>query len=144
MRIDIDALIKGKYNNQIIWVCDYRFTDFYKKPIRHLKPTPVMVLSNDSLPLGKTIYYSESHLVPIKNGKLTKTIFSIFDNTGYRSYTGVPLNAFTTETECRIFFSNQLDEIIKAFDIWVELINDSFKKTALNFKSEQLENTKTL
>lgn len=83
----------------ILWACDYRYNDINNKPIRHLKPTQVMVM-----PKSKTkrrIYYSDFYLAPIgKSGKPLKKVIPIFDNTGYRGYTGVPVQLFLLEYQC--------------------------------------------
>lgn len=82
----------------IVWVCDYRYNDLsLSKPIRHVPPTEVEIWSNDDLPKNKRVYYSSIHFRPI--GK--KVVIAPFDNTGFRSYTGVSLNVFLTEKEAK-------------------------------------------
>lgn len=84
-----------------VWICDYRFTDIAQKPIRHVKPTEVLVVRNDDLPAGKTIYYADIHFRPIgRNGQPLKKIIAPYDNTGYRFFSGTSVNIFLTEQEC--------------------------------------------
>jgi hypothetical protein len=113
MRIDIKDLVEGKLDGEYVWVCDFRHNNIFEKPIRHVAPERVLVRSNTEIPTktsahGKvyqvrTIYYSESHFVRLskKTGKPIKSMYAPFDNTGYRSYTGVPLNIFDNEAECQ-------------------------------------------
>lgn len=93
------------------WVCDYRLNlegDF--RPVRGIMPTYVEVRSNEELPSTKNIYYSNVHFVEInKKGELSKRIIAPFDNTGYRSYTGIGLNIFEKEEDCISFFNNQIE-----------------------------------
>jgi len=106
MKIDIKEIIDGKKNGEKIWICDFRFSDYgHTKPLRHVKPTQVIIVGNSELPKNKTVYYSESHFLALnKKGEPMKSkIIKPFDNTGQRSYTGVALNAFLfpyfTETQ---------------------------------------------
>jgi hypothetical protein len=92
---------------EIVWICDFRFNnEFFKKPIRKVLPTKVIVCSNDDLPKRKTVYYSEVHFKKLnKNGEpLKSSVIGPYDNTGYRSYPGVSVNIFKSEMECRMFF----------------------------------------
>ncbi len=90
-----------------VWVCDYRFRNgFSKKPARHVKPTLVEIRPSEE---GKgTTYYSETCYIPYKkNGELNlNKKINPFDNTGYRMYTGIGLQVFLTEGECKEYYSN--------------------------------------
>lgn len=102
MEYKFEDVRTGSINDKIIYVCDYRYNDFNDKPIRHIKPTKVLVKSNDNLPKNKNIYYSECHLVVLgKEDKPTSKILSIADNTGYRSFAGTPLRMFDNLEECQ-------------------------------------------
>lgn len=100
-----------------VWICDYRYNDIDNKPIRHIQPKKVVVVSNEDLPKNKTVYYSEFHFKAIKeNGKPSSTIIAPFDNTGFRSFTGESLNIFYSEDECRKHYKKQCKENLKKFE----------------------------
>ena len=118
----------GNYVNKFVWICDYRYNDYLQKPIRKVLPQKVMVRDNQET--NKRIYYSEYHFCCLnKNDEPLKSkIIGIYDNTGYRSYAGVPLNIFDNKEECYECFYNLCDIIIKEFikireDIHIELTN---------------------
>lgn len=102
MEINIEDITRGRLDGQIVFICDYRLNDdAMNKPIRTQPPIPVMVMSNTSLPKNKKIYYSDSHFVKLKkDGLLSATVIPVYDNTGYRTYTGVPLRVFDNLDEC--------------------------------------------
>jgi len=95
-----------------IFICDYRQSGGHK-PIRHIRPMEVMIVSNDELPKNKTVYYSEYHFRPYseKTGKLLARVIAPFDNTGYRSYTGVKLNMYRTMKEAQDKYNEQYDKM---------------------------------
>lgn len=103
-----------EYVGKRFWVCDLRYNDYANKPIRNVEPTLVEVVHN-SIAKGQ-IYYSEVHFRPVnKKGELTAKIIKIFDNTGYRSFSGIPINIFTTEEECNAHYQEQLKTVIAEF-----------------------------
>ncbi len=124
MKIDIKEISHGSsWNGKMVWICDYRRPDLDKKPIRHVEPTQVLVRSNTELPDNKRIYYSENHFVKLNaKGLPTSNIIPVFDNTGYRSNSGVPLMAFDNEEECNAAYCEQSDQIIKELDKKIETI----------------------
>jgi len=112
-----------------IWICDYRYNNrTIEKPIRHVKPTHVIVDSNENLPKGKRIYYSEYHFKVVKNNK----IIGPFDNTGYRSLSGIAVQVFYTEQEAVSYYSKRCSEIkneaIKERDLIVQEYNNKIKE----------------
>lgn len=110
MKINIEDITSGKL--------DYRKPNIHEKPIRLVEPQKVLVRSNTET--KDRVYYSESHFVILnKNSELTKKIIKPFDNTGYRSYTGVALNVFDNEQECIKFFHKQIDEINNVAEVWI-------------------------
>ena len=117
MKVDTKEITDGNLDGQVFWVCDFRFNEYSEatKPLRHVKPTEVIVVCNESLPKNKTVYYSESHFLPLnKQGDPIKSkIIAPFDNTGYRALTGTPLNIFTDEAECKSHYKKQCDDIIE-------------------------------
>lgn len=130
MQIDIDEIRNGEWNGKVIYVCDYRQPDHNKKALRNVPPTKVLV--RDKSEHNKTVYYSDSYFSPIgKNGKPLSKAIMLFDNTGFRSYTGNPLYAFDDELECQLKWNELIDEQI---DYW-----ENRKKTALT----TIENTIT-
>jgi len=142
--IDLEKkIINGEMNieTDCVWISDYRLgTDPLSKPIRHVKPTKVKIVSNDNLSKNKTVYYSNYHFRTLnKNGTISSKIIAPYDNTGYRGYTGVSLNIFQTEEECREHYLSQCETIknaleeykdsyIKCFDILIMEVDDSIKK----------------
>lgn len=115
-KIDINNITSGSMNGHTVWVCDFRYTDFNNKPARNLKPTQVFVRSNAAI--SKTIYYSESHFVCLNaKGQLVESkIIAPYDNTGYRSYKGIPINCFETERECIAFYHKQVETALNGLN----------------------------
>lgn len=95
-----------------VWICDYRYNDIANKATRHVEPQEVEIFSNESLPKGKTVYYSTIHFKAIgSKGQILSKIIPPFDNTGYRSSTGDAVNVFLTREECVEHYSKQIKEI---------------------------------
>ena len=140
-------IVKGEINieTDCVWISDYRLgTDPTSKPIRHVKPTKVKTFKATGgcikLTKNKKVYYSNYHFRTLnKNGTISSKIIAPYDNTGFRSYTGVSLNIFMTEEECREHYlslcesvKNALEEYkdiyMKTFDVLIneadELINE--------------------
>lgn len=126
MRIDVNQLtcdtdLVGKS----FWICDYRQPNIDQKPIRHLKPTLAVLTSNSEITNRKTVYYSANHFRPLTaKGKPSSTIIGIFDNTGYRSFTGVPIAVFDNEQECIDFYNAQADTIIEEISQKIAVIQE--------------------
>lgn len=114
--IDIKKITNGKMNGIKVWICDLRYTDYSNKAIRNIKPTEVLIRSNDET--KKRIYYSESHFVElnIKGEPLKSKVKAPFDGTGYRSYAGVALKCFETEVECIKHYKKQIKQAIKGLE----------------------------
>ena len=136
---DLEDLIVDKKikEGDTLWITDFRFGSdgALNKPIRHVKPTKVKLVSNSELPKNKTVYYSNYHFRPInKNGETSKSrIIAPYDNTGYRSYTGVSLNIFTDEKECKDFYIDLCKNRLVDIDIEKRSILRS-----LNTKEEEI------
>lgn len=118
----IKDIQEGKMNGYYVWICDYRFSNKNDdKPLRHVKPTRVLIRDNKELPKTKRIYYSESHFVELKNGvPVNSKIHSLFDNTGYRLMTGTPVFVSLDEITCREYYQKQVKEIIENLNIYIE------------------------
>lgn len=106
MKLDTNEVREGKYIGQELWICDYRYTDFNNKPIRHVPPTKVNCLSIKDT--DKRVYYSECFF---REGSKKSSLIKLFDNTGYRMCPGTALNVFTTEEECREHYLAQKEKL---------------------------------
>ncbi len=114
MKEIIENISNGKMDGKIFYICDIRHNgNPFEKFIRNVKPTKVIVTSNEELAKNKRIYYSESHFVPLdKNDNPTKKVIGLYDNTGYRSYRGTPLNVFENIKDCKDFYNTQKKNIL--------------------------------
>lgn len=111
MVIDIEKVTSGSMNGEYVWVCGYRQPDLNKKPIRNVPPQKVLVASADSV--KGNVYYSKSVFLKLnKKGEPTKSAIKVFDNTGYRFYTGVSVNVFDNEAECKAKWKDQVSDVI--------------------------------
>lgn len=118
----------NKLGNRV-WVCDYRHNDISNKPIRHVEPKEVEIFSNDDLPKGKTVYYSDIHFRPVGvRGSVLHQIIAPFDNTGYRSNTGDSLNVFLTKRECVEHYIKQSREVQSEIITERERLNERLDK----------------
>lgn len=118
---------------QIVWICDYRHNDFLERPIRHVKPTQAVVVSNDDLPKRKTVYYAETHFRPIgKKGKPLKQIIAPYDNTGYRSYEGESLQIFHDKEDCIEKYMELCNIVKDGIESERELMNARFDEMINN------------
>lgn len=121
MRIDIDQITGGKIRGGIIYVCDFRKPDLSQKAIRHVKPTKVVVYTEaEYTAAGKAmprVNYSYSVLIPLnKNDEpVWSKLIKVYDNTGYRSYPGIPLEAFSTMEECIEYYNAQVQEVVDRY-----------------------------
>lgn len=125
MKIDIKEITEGnKWSGKIVWICDFRRPDLNKKPIRHVKPTKVIVRNNNEMTKKQKIYYSENHFCKLNNKDeiINSGVIPVFDNTGYRAYTGVPVSVFDNEEECNKEYCNMANVILEALDNKMENI----------------------
>lgn len=121
MKIDINQITSGELLGEIIYVSDYRKPDLDKKAIRHVEPIRVIVCNektfNDAGKKYPNVYYSHTVLVPLN--KKDEPVFSrpikVFDNTGFRAFTGVPLQAFSTEEEAIDSYNEQVQSVIDRY-----------------------------
>lgn len=111
-----------------VYVTDIRVASGGNKFIRNVPPTRVTILSNDKLPVGKTVYYSDFHFVPMKGDKLLKKVIAPFDNTGYRSFTGTSLHVFEDLKNCTEFYNKQVDEACEVYDSRIKEIEEQRDK----------------
>lgn len=136
MQIDIKDIVEGQKNGEIVYVCDFRQPDLNKKPIRKVLPTKVLIVSNDET--KEKIYYSHCHFVELKaDGTRKAKIIKPYDNTGFRSYPGVPVAVFTEEQECIDFFNKQCDKVLDELNIKKETI-----VVSINREIEEVTNLK--
>lgn len=137
MKIDAKELTTtvSQHLGSTFWVCDFRIPDLDKKAIRNVKPTKVMLVPVKE---GERVYYSENYFTPVK-GKSTP--IKIFDNTGYRSITGTPLNVFTDEAECREFFKNQCLAVEAALQKRIDTVVEALKQQQADIAKIRIENS---
>lgn len=143
MKIDLKDVVESlSHRGKTYYVCDYRRPDLSKKAARSLAPTQVVVLTNaDYEEVGMTpprVYYSNVALAKVtKNGEPKyKSLVPPFDNTGYRSFTGIGINVFDNMDECVDFYNAQVQAV-------VDVIEEN-KKFAVERLQEQIDETKTL
>lgn len=120
MKIDIKEITDGnKWVGKMVWICDFRRPDLDKKPIRHVRPTNVLVRSNEELPPKTRIYYSNNHFCKLNSkGEPTASgIIPVVDNTGYRMISGTPVLVFDNEEECNEAYCIMADAIIDQLDL---------------------------
>lgn len=121
MRIDVDKVIDGSMRGQIVYACDYRKPDLDKKAIRNVSPEKCVIYTEkDFEEAGKkwpSVYYSNTVLLPLnkKDEPVWSRPIKVFDNTGYRSYTGVPIEFFDNMEECIAAYNNAVHEIIEMY-----------------------------
>lgn len=128
IKVDIYGDNPNKIENIVgkrVWICDYRNNekDVCNKPIRHIKPTYVEVC----LPTNnkEQVYYSPIHFKEVgKNGKLKSKVIAPYDNTRYRSYTGVSVNIFLSENECKEFYKQQVNKAIHEIKEEIKRVNN--------------------
>lgn len=126
---------ENNVEGHVVFVADIRVADGGNKFIRNVPPSRVTILSNDKLPEGKTIYYSEFHFVAMKGDKLLKKIIAPFDNTGYRSFAGTSLHVFENLDECVDFYNKQIDEGCEVYEMRIKEIErqkDNLKEMKVN------------
>lgn len=112
---------KEPLNGRTVWICDYRFRDPLEKPIRHVLPIEVEVVSVKELPKGKKVYYSDVFFRPVG----TRKVIGPYDNTGFRSYAGESVEVFFTETGCRQKYMELCAGAIKAIDERIKWVVDN-------------------
>lgn len=137
MKLDILELTENANNlHKTFWVCDYRKPDFNKKAIRNVKPTLVTVLDENHFEgLGRKyprVYYSKFVIIPVDvdtkgNLKYAKHI-APYDNTGYRSYKGIPLNVFDNYKECVDFYNTQVTAVVDQYKNYISCVVDNLTK----------------
>lgn len=110
MKIDIKLLTEedSEYVGKDLWIAEVN-----RKTERGRYVTPQLAQLTPNSEAGKTIYYSSNYFKPYSDkGKLLKKVVAIFDNTGFRSFTGNPISVFDNEAECKQWFNEQIQVII--------------------------------
>jgi len=128
---ELQKLIEGGtvQAGDTLWIADYRHQSINDKPIRHLVPTEVRLISNVDLPPHKRIYYADFHFRPYgKTGKLLAQIIAPYDNTGYRGYTGGSVGVFFTREEAVAYYLDQCQEVKTAILKGAKAAQDRFDK----------------
>lgn len=128
-----DLIESGEVNiGDKVWICDYRFDDPTNKPMRNIAPQQVFIMDKSST--KKRIYYSDFYFAPISaKGTPLATVIAPFDNTGFRGYTGISVNVFLDEKDCREHFVKQCEEarnkIVKARDAFTKKMNERIEES---------------
>ncbi len=134
-RLDIKDVTSGQLNGTRVWVCQFNQPDLDKKPLRKVAPTEMLIVSNDELPAGKTIYYSGCHLRPLnKKGEPLSRIVPIFDNTGFRGRTGAPLHMFTSRDDCVQQWHDDLEAVGSRIEEQVRLATQVWRDRLADHK----------
>lgn len=135
MKLYISEVTKNSSNTgKTFYVCDYRKPDFNKKAIRNVKPTLITVLDGKHFEgAGKKlprVYYSDFALIPVDSKGKLKYSSNIppYDNTGYRSYAGVPINVFDNYEECAEFYNYRIDNVVNLYKNYISTVVDSLTK----------------
>jgi len=138
MKFEEFITIDECHDGNIVWVCDYRYNDYSKKPIRHLKPTKVKVCSKGILPKNEKLYYTDIFFMSIKGNKIIK----LYDNTGYRSFPGIAVQVFLSEEESFRYYSAIGQEIIQDLLSFKEKYIENLDKRIFKIREECLLYTK--
>lgn len=119
---------KDLKDKDIVFICDYRYSDFNNKPIRSVPPSKVLVRSNSNLPKNKSIYYSDTHFIALnKKDEETSKIIAPFDNTGFRSRTGECVKIYSTLEECTTAYNNLVLKAHNEFKKYKKQLLDSLE-----------------
>ncbi|AFV21887.1 MULTISPECIES: hypothetical protein [Bacillus] len=139
--IDFEELIGDTVKEgDKVWICDYRHNNILESAIRHVPPQEVAVIDNAKLPKNKTVYYSSYHFRPLgKKGAPLSKIIVPYDNTGYRSITGISLNIFFTEEECRQCYKKQCEVIKEQIEYEKKRVENSMNLKMEDVNKEMLE-----
>lgn len=112
--MNIKPIIDGDRDGEKVWICDLRYSNLNEKAIRKVVPTLVEIVSNSETTMR--VNYSHSHFRKFNaKGKRMAQVIKLFDNTGYRSFSGVALQVFETEAECVAHWNQRCDEVAAEF-----------------------------
>lgn len=65
---------------------------------------------------SKTIYYSPVYFRPVNRGKISSTVITPLDNTGYRCCPGTSVNIFYTKEECVKCYREQVRQASEVYE----------------------------
>ena len=129
MKIETKDLIyaDSKYLGADLYIVEVSFKT--ERP-RIIEPTKAKLTARDN------VNYSHNVFVPYSSsGKLLKKDIKIYDNTGYRSYSGNPISVFDNEVEAKEWFNTELSKVIenriKQRDIMIsdyDKVTEKYKK----------------
>lgn len=148
MKIEIKDIVNvAGLNGKKYFVCDYR-KDTTQKAIRHIKPTEIILQDEDDYNrAGKKyprVHYSRYAFVQMnqKGEPVYSKNISPFDNTGWRSYTGVGLNIFDNLQECIDHYNSQVKAVVELYEkqistIVVSLTNEMEEIKKLTIKGDE-------
>ena len=135
MKYNLTEITNAEHDGVIVYICDIRHNDSpFSKLIRNVPPIKVIIQSNDELPSNKRVNYSLSHFKKLNkyDEPLKSSIIKPFDNTGYRSFTGIGLNVFDNMDECIEFYKAQ--RLVISTDMKKEI--SSFEDKYIQFLDE--------
>lgn len=134
MRLETQEVASGSFINAKIWICDLRYNDYNNKPIRNVKPTQVLVVRKDEV--NKKVYYSQCCFLKLnkKGVPLKSSVIPLFDNTGYRSYSGVALNCFDNKEECIAFYKSEVNKAIEGLEEYIKKVKKDSQDKIAEFK----------
>lgn len=121
MKIDVKDIANGSLDGKVFWVCDLRYNDSSDKPIRHVPPTEVVVVTNGST----KVYYSQSHFRTLKKDRTPSSkVIKPYDNTGFRSYAGEPLSIYDNREECEEEYNRLVHKAIESVRMLLAELED--------------------
>lgn len=128
-------IFENDVNGHVVYITDIRVASGGNKFIRNVPPSRVTILSNDKLPSGKTVYYSDFHFVPMKGDRLLKKVIAPFDNTGNRSFTGTSVHVFESLDECVHLYNQQVDKACEVYEERIKTLQEQIN----NLKKLKME-----
>ena len=129
MKILAQNIINDGHINNPFWVCALHYNFGASRPLRHIRPTRVIAIRNDSA-YGYDVYALNKEGKPLRGKK-----FNI------HSYQSWHIKLFTTEEECRTCYNElcnkqltMIDDNIKNAIITANNLADEIRK----FKNENI------
>jgi len=126
----INEITNGLHNGKSFWICDLRHVNGYNsKAARNVKPVLAEIRSTKD---RTDVYYSDASFF------VKSKMIKIFDNTGYRSYKGIPLMVFESEKECKEHYNSQLQKAIDSLTVAKETALSQLDVMIEKFENEKV------
>ena len=121
-------ILKGAYQNKIIWVCALHYIDLFAKPARHIKPSKAIytMLDGDR--------YSGFYLLGKKDQPLKSQKINVDSSTSWT------VRFFETEQECKFDYLKRCNTTLEAMEAKIIFLNkesDRRKLEVVQFKNER-------